>query len=139
VVHSTQRARTQGAASRLATLAAIAAHPQSTPKSLSEELAVHPSSVTRQIQSLEEDGAVKVTANPEDGRSCRVRLTASGRAELQRLNQLGLQRFVSFVARWDAEEVRTLARLLVKLEQSKAEVSRNTQLVGGRWRQLKKK
>jgi DNA-binding MarR family transcriptional regulator len=138
VLRSTNRAQQKGAAGRLVALSAIAAAPRSTPKAISEELGLHPSSITRQIQSLEKDGVVKVTADPLDGRSCRVQLTAAGRAELKRLKQLGLERFALFVAKWDAEEVRTLARLLARLEQSKLETSRTTELVGGRWRQLKK-
>lgn len=137
VVHSTQRARSKGAASRLATLAAIATQPGVTPSALSEELTVHPSSITRQIQALEREGAVRVAADPEDGRSCRVRLTAAGRAELSRLNKLSFQRYAAFVASWTSEEVRALTTLLVKLEQSKSVVSRSTHLIGGRWRTLK--
>jgi DNA-binding MarR family transcriptional regulator len=138
VVRSTGRAQRKGAASRLAMLAVIAACPESSPKAISEELGVHASSVTRQVQALEREGVVKVTADPADGRSCRVRLTAAGRAELERLRRLGMERYASFVAGWEAEEVRTLARLLEKLEQSKAETARTTKLVGGRWRKVKK-
>lgn len=138
VLQSTNRARRKGAASRLVALSAVASAPDRALKAISEELDLHPSSVTRQIQALEADGAVKVTADPEDGRSCRVRLTAAGRAELKQLQRLGHERYTSFLAGWDAEDVRTLTRLLVKLEQSKAEVARTTKLVGGQWRKLKK-
>jgi DNA-binding MarR family transcriptional regulator len=137
-LHSTQRARSKGDASRLAALYLIAAHPESSPKSISEELGVHPSSVTRQIQALEQDGHVKVKADPADRRSCRVTLTASGKVELERLRQVGLARFASFVAKWDAEEVRTLARLLVKFELSKAEVNAAVSQSGARWRRQEK-
>lgn len=137
VLQSTERARRKGDASRLSTLFAIAARSESSPKALSEELGFHPSSVTRQVQALEEDGCVVVVADPEDGRSCRVKLTAVGRAEIERLRVVGLQRFASFVAKWDVEEVRTLTRLLAKLEASKAEVNAGASAkpVGRRWRQ----
>jgi DNA-binding MarR family transcriptional regulator len=137
-VHSAERARRKGDASRLAALWVIAVRPESTPKAISEELGLHPSSVTRQIQGLEQDGHVKVTADPADGRSCRARLTTGGRAEIKRLQEIGLQRFASFVAGWDADEVHTLTRLLVKLEQSKAEVNASAKPTGRRWRQEKK-
>lgn len=123
VIASTERARQKGDASRLMALYAIGARPASSPKVISEWLGLHPSSVTRQIQTLEEDGLVKVKADPGDGRSCQVTLTAAGRAEIERLQEVGLQRFALFVAKWDAEEVRELARLLAKLEVSKAEVN----------------
>lgn len=138
VLQSTNRARRKGPASRLVALSAIAATPDRALKAISEELDLHPSSVTRQIQALEADGAVKVTADPKDGRSCLVRLTAAGRAELKQLHRLSLERYTSFIAGWDAEDVRSLTRLLVKLEQSKAQVARTTKLVGGKWRKLKK-
>jgi DNA-binding MarR family transcriptional regulator len=137
-LRSVERARRQGDASRLAALYVIAAQPESSPKGISEELGLHPSSVTRQIQALEQDGHVKVKADPADGRSCRVSLTASGKAEIERLRQVGLQRFASFVAKWDAEEVRTLTRLLTKLEVSKSEVNRRGNLSRARWRRQEK-
>jgi DNA-binding MarR family transcriptional regulator len=119
VIHSTERARRKGDASRLATLSVIGMHPESSLKAISEEVGFHPSSTTRQIQALEDDGHVKVMADPKDGRSFKVKLTATGFAELKRLQEIGLRRFISFVAKWEADEVRTLTRLLLKLEQSK--------------------
>jgi DNA-binding MarR family transcriptional regulator len=133
-LRSVERARRKGDASRLATLYVIAAQPESNAKDISEELGLHPSSITRQIQALEQDGLVKVKADPADGRSCLVSLTASGKAEIKRLTQVGLERFASFVAKWEAEEVRTLTRLLTKLELSKAEVNARPNQTGPRWR-----
>jgi len=121
-VQSIERAKRRGLASQLVALQAIAAHQRVQPSTLSAELRLHQSSVTRQIQALERAGHVRVIANPADGRSCFVELTRAGRAELGRLTQFGLKRFALFVADWDASEVRTLARLLEKLEKSKAEV-----------------
>src|SRR5579871_6559888 len=88
VVHSADRARRKEDASRLAALYVIALQPESTPTAISEELGLHPSSVTRQIQALEQAGQVKVIADSSDGRSCRVRLTAAGRAEIERLKEI---------------------------------------------------
>lgn len=106
-------------AGRLSVLQLIAANPGVSPKAIAAELDLHPSSITRQVQALEEAGHVAVVANQEDRRSCRLTLTDAGREELNRLTQIGLGRFATFVAAWDAEEVRTLARLLWKLEASK--------------------
>jgi MarR family transcriptional repressor of mepA len=137
IVRSAERASRKGDASRLAALYVIAAHPEMSPKGISEELALHPSSVSRQIQTLEQDGHVKVKADPADGRSCRVSLTVSGEAEIERLKEVGLERFASFVEKWDAEEVRTFTRLLVKLELSKAEKNESGNTTGVRWRRQK--
>jgi DNA-binding MarR family transcriptional regulator len=75
---------------------------------------------------------VAVVANQEDRRSCHITLTEAGRDEMNRLTQIGLDRFATFVADWDAQEVQTLARLLLKLEASKAEVASSEQRARGR-------
>lgn len=137
VVQSTARASRKGDASRLMALYAIAARAGSSPKDLSEVLGIHASSVTRQIQALEREGQVKVTADPGDGRSCRVTLTAQGRSEIARLKEVGLRRFASFVAKWDAEEVRELTRLLTKFEESKAAVNAAARVALVSWRKKK--
>ena len=119
-------------AGRLSVLQLIAANPGVSPKAIAVELDLHPSSITRQVQALEDAGYVAVVANQEDRRSCRLTLTDAGREELNQLTQIGLGRFATFVAAWDAEEVRTLARLLWKLEASKAEGIQPEPRPGGR-------
>jgi DNA-binding MarR family transcriptional regulator len=94
------------------------------PKDIATALGVHRSAVTHQLQALEEAGQVTLTVDPGDRRSWFVALTDTGRAELDQLTTIGLDRFASFVADWDAQEVRTLTRLLAKFEASKAEVGR---------------
>jgi hypothetical protein len=66
---------------------------------------------------------VNVSANPDDARSLLVSLTPAGVQEQRRLREVGLDRFALFVAEWTPKEVRTLAALLEKLEQSKAAVT----------------
>jgi DNA-binding MarR family transcriptional regulator len=94
------------------------------PKDIATALGVHRSAVTHQLQALEEAGQVTLTVDPADRRSWFVTLTDTGRAELERLTSIGMDRFAAFVADWDAQEVRTLTFLLVKFEASKAEVGR---------------
>jgi DNA-binding MarR family transcriptional regulator len=94
------------------------------PKQIAAALGVHRSAVTHQLQALEEDGQVTLSVDPADRRSWFVALTDTGRQELDRLTTIGLDRFASFVADWDAQEVRTLTRLLVKFDAAKAEVGR---------------
>lgn len=134
VIRSTERARRQGSASTLALLYAVAARDRIRPSEIATELGLHQSSVTRRVRVLEDAGHLNVTADPSDGRSCFITLTTKGRKEIQRLTQIGLSRFETFVEDWDAEEVHTLARLLNKLEQSKAMVSqRELRPRGRRW------
>ncbi|WP_328616966.1 MarR family winged helix-turn-helix transcriptional regulator [Amycolatopsis sp. NBC_00355] len=106
------------------------------PSELAAELDLYPSSITRQTRSLEDDGLIAVEADPADRRSCLISLTETGWDEVRRLTRLGLDRFDGFLADWDAEDVRTLGRLLTRLETSVGEAKRRAQRPGGRpWQQ----
>jgi DNA-binding MarR family transcriptional regulator len=129
------RARRQKkGASTLSLLQVIAASAGIRPTEIAAAQDVHPSQVTRQVRELESAGLVRVTADPADGRSCRVTLTSGGVKEWERLTAEGLDRFASFVADWEPEEVRMLTLLLEKLEASKAAVTaRQRPRAGRRW------
>lgn len=118
-------------ASALNLLQVIALMPEASPTELAAAVSLHQSSITRQVSSLEDAGFVTVAVNPHDRRSCKITLTEVGRAELARLYQIGMSRFATFVADWDAEEVRAFTRLLMKFEASKAEVARREQEAQG--------
>lgn len=138
VLRSTERAQRSGDASRLRILSVIAANPNSTPKAISAEIGVHASSITRQVQALEKEGYLVVSQDSIDGRSCHIALSAAGRAKLKRLHEIGLKRWSSFVSKWDVDEVRTLTRLLVKLEQSKQETGPRKTANSAGWRQRRR-
>ena len=129
------RARRQRkGASTLSLLQVVAATPGIRPTEIAAAQDVHPSQVTRQVRELESAGLVRVTADPADRRSCRVTLTPAGVEERARLTEHGLDRFASFVADWDREDVRTLTSLLEKLEASKAAVAaQHRPPAGRRW------
>src|SRR5215813_12991983 len=118
-------------ASALTLLQVVAALPGASPTELAAVVSLHQSSITRQVSALEEAGFVTVAINPHDRRSCQIRLTEAGRTELDRLYQIGMSRFATFVADWDAEDVRAFTRLLMKFEASKAEVARREQEAQG--------
>jgi DNA-binding MarR family transcriptional regulator len=123
------------AANRLVLLQVIAAHGQVHPSELADELGLSQSSITRQVQAMENEGDVMVSASPDDLRSCDIRLTEAGQDKLRELTSFGLARFSTFVADWDAEEVRTFTHLLRKFEQSKAAVARREEAPARvRWR-----
>jgi DNA-binding MarR family transcriptional regulator len=107
-------------ASTLSLLQVVAATPGIRPSEIASAQDVHPSQITRQVRELDSLGLVQVTADAADRRSCRVMLTPAGSHELQSLTDEGLDRFGSFVADWEPEEVRMLTSLLRKLEESKA-------------------
>ena len=129
------RARRQKkGASTLSLLQVIAAAPGIRPSEIASTQDVHPSQVTRQVRELEGLGHVQVIADTADRRSCRVTLTSAGSDELQSLTEEGLDRFGSFVADWEPEDVRMLTSLLQKLEASKAAVAaRQRPAAGRRW------
>lgn len=126
---ASHRSRQAGA---LRLLQIIAARPGVSPTDIAADLEMNLSSITRRVRSLEESGYVSLVANPRDRRSCLITLTPAGQEEMTRLTQIGLGRFARFVAGWNAEDVQTLARLLFRFEQSKAEVARSERLPGGR-------
>jgi DNA-binding MarR family transcriptional regulator len=107
-------------ASTLSLLQLVAAAPGVRPSEIATAQAVHPSQVTRQVRELDSLGLLHVTADTADKRSCRVTLTTAGSDELHSLTEEGLDRFASFVADWEPDDVRMLTSLLQKLEESKA-------------------
>ena len=122
VFSSMRRASSKGDAATLALLNIVAAHPKVRPSDIASALGVNQSSITRQMQKFEQRGWVRLSASPEDGRSCQLTLTTAGRNEMRRLQSIGLDRFALFVKDWDARDVRTLTRLLARFEMSKAAV-----------------
>lgn len=118
-------------AAALKVLQIIAIQDHSRPSEIAAQLDVHQSSVTRQVQVLQGKGYVTVVEDPADRRSCIITLSEAGRAEMARLTGIGLGRFAAFVADWDVDEVRTLTQLLIKLEDSKAEVGRREAAAAG--------
>jgi DNA-binding MarR family transcriptional regulator len=111
--------RSQGA-STLSLLQVVAGRGEMRPSEIAELQQVHPSLVTRQVKELEGVGYLDVVEDPGDRRACLVSLTAAGSEEAHRLQEVGFDRFATFVADWDPDEVRTLTALITKLEQSKA-------------------
>lgn len=126
-IASTARAARKGDAAALSSLQALATVERARPSELATVLGVHQSTITRQMQALEEAGFVALAADPEDRRSCFIALTEAGRKHIKKLQDFGLSRFELFLADWTVEEVRTLGRLLAKLETSKALVAAREQ------------
>jgi DNA-binding MarR family transcriptional regulator len=138
VMSGLERARRHGDASTLAALQIVAARGPVRPSDIAAELGVHQSTVTRQVRALEAAGHVAVNADPDDRRSCFITLTDAGRGEIDRLTEIGLSRFALFVDDWEPEDVRTLGRLLTKLEHAKAAVGQREPRSDGRHWQKKR-
>jgi len=127
--------RERKSASALTLLQVVPADQPVRPSEIASRQGVHQSLVTRQVREMEDAGYLQVTANPDDGRSCLVSLTAAGSDELRRLTEVGLDRFASFVREWRVDEVRALTSLLDKLQHSMAAANMSEQPppVGRRW------
>jgi len=106
------------AVTRLAVLQTVAQAESVRPSEIAGALHLHQSQVTRQIKGLEDEGLIEVVANPEDNRSWLVTVTEAGRAEMARLQEVGMTKWRRYFADWDEEEVAQLARLLTKLHTS---------------------
>jgi DNA-binding MarR family transcriptional regulator len=124
--------RKKRGANILSVLQVIAATPGIRPSEIASAQDLHPSQITRQVRDLENQGLVQVAADTEDRRSCQVTLSSTGAGELERITEVGLDRFGSFVADWEPEEVRMLTSLLQKLEASKAAVAAQRRPPAGR-------
>jgi len=85
------------------------------PSDAADALDVNPSTVTRHVRSLEDEGHVRVTGDPADRRSCLICATPEGRAELARFAEAGVDVFGAVIHDWSAEDVREFARLIHRL------------------------
>jgi DNA-binding MarR family transcriptional regulator len=124
--------RQKQAASALSFLQVIAGRAGIRPSDIADKQLVHRSHATRQVRDLEDAGYVQVAGDPRDGRSWLVTLTPAGQQEMQRLQQVGLDRFAQFVGDWDDADVRVLAALLDKLSASITAVGEREQHQVGR-------
>jgi DNA-binding MarR family transcriptional regulator len=109
-------------ASTLSVLQVVAGREAIRPSQIAGIQHVHPSLVTRQLRELERMGYIEVRSDPVDRRACLVSVTSAGADKMRLLQQTGLERFATFVADWEPDDVRMLTSLLEKLEQSKAAV-----------------
>ncbi|MGZ3507447.1 MAG: MarR family winged helix-turn-helix transcriptional regulator [Vulcanimicrobiaceae bacterium] len=85
------------------------------PSEIATLLDVNPSSVTRRVQELKDDGLVRVASDPHDGRSLFVEITARGKAEMQRYLAAGVRDLAAVVRDWNASDIRLLTSLLARL------------------------
>jgi DNA-binding MarR family transcriptional regulator len=83
---------------------------------LAARLQVAPSVVSRALVPLEEAGLVERMVDPDDARATRLRLTAAGRAHLAEARHELAGRLSPLLEDWDTDDVRTLARLMGRLE-----------------------
>lgn len=87
-------------------------------KELAARLRVDPSTATRAMQRLENDGLVERFSSPEDGRVVLVRITAEGRRQHDEVAARRSVAMMRILSRFDASERAALADLLDKFVRS---------------------
>jgi DNA-binding MarR family transcriptional regulator len=100
---------------RYGVLQTVAAEGRVRPTEIALALDVVPSSVTRAVQALAEDGLVALEANPDDGRSSFVVISERGRARLRRFEDDGVAVTAAVMADWSRDDLRQLTALLERL------------------------
>jgi DNA-binding MarR family transcriptional regulator len=89
---------------------------QLTPSRLAEIERIQRPTVTRLIATLEKDGLVEREADPEDGRSCHVRITKEGSALVKKLRSRKNAYLSKRLRHLDDDELETLERATAILE-----------------------
>src|SRR4051794_3083765 len=98
-----------------AVLATLCRGAASRPSELAAAVRLDLSTVSRHVQSLEADGYLVKVRDPRDGRSCRLKATAAGRAAINKAAARRVESFRRATARWTPQDLRTLVGLLTRL------------------------
>jgi DNA-binding MarR family transcriptional regulator len=86
------------------------------PGDLASTLQIAPSVISRALVPLEQAGLVERHPDPADARASQVGLTDAGREHLGAAAGQLVDRFTTLLVDWDAEDIESLARLMVRLE-----------------------
>lgn len=79
---------------------------------LAQTFGLDPSTITRQVQALEQDGLLRRSRDPEDRRASLLALTEAGGAVLTTTRANRLERLREALAHWSHEEWEQFGRLL---------------------------
>jgi DNA-binding MarR family transcriptional regulator len=82
---------------------------------LAERARLDPSTVSRHLQSLEDDGYVRRSDDPEDGRATVVEVSAQGRQLVTKVLDHRIGALGRAVSDWSAADVSSLTHLLRRL------------------------
>jgi DNA-binding MarR family transcriptional regulator len=112
---------------RIALLGVVATDGPIAPSGVAARLQLPASSVTRHTQALADAGHLTMEANPRDARSCTLRITDAGRAELAAIADIGADAFGGVVADWSDDDITTLTALVERLTTAWADHGRQQQ------------
>ena len=99
-----------------AALATIDRHGPLSPSRLADIERIQRPTATRLVARLEQEGLVDREADPADGRVCRVRINAEGRALVKKLRSRKNAYLAKRLRRLDDDELETLERATEILE-----------------------
>lgn len=91
---------------------------------ISQILKVTPPTVTQIINTLEKNGLVERTIDPEDRRAVKIKLTPTGFEAIKKAREAFTETFIGLIDYLGEEESEHLAELLNKVQQYFAEMSR---------------
>jgi DNA-binding MarR family transcriptional regulator len=97
------------------TLLLIKAKERIRPSAIAKEFDLNPSSITRRLQPLMQEGLVEVTADPNDLRSSLIHLTNKGDNALTQFLERSVEGMTSILADWNEDDIHTIANLLSRL------------------------
>jgi DNA-binding MarR family transcriptional regulator len=79
---------------------------------LSREISLDQSTTSRHVRTLEEEGLLAKSADPDDKRAWRVQLTEAGTAHIDQLWDSRVREVADALGTWTTEDVHTLTDLL---------------------------
>lgn len=94
------------------------AHGPLRPGDLATLLHVSPSAVSRTVAALVEEGWVRRTSDPADGRACSLALTEAGTGRLEAMRAQQAEVLTALLHEWDEERAASLASLLGELSEA---------------------
>jgi DNA-binding MarR family transcriptional regulator len=81
---------------------------------LAQDLGVDVSTVSRQVQSLEQKGLVDRGPDPDDGRAVRLELTRKGKAVMRKMQAAWQETIAGVLVGWKPDDIREFAALLAR-------------------------
>jgi DNA-binding MarR family transcriptional regulator len=79
---------------------------------IATELLMDKGAVSRQLRALRELGLVRSEPDPLDGRATLVQLTEEGRARLERIREIGRNKFYGRIENWSDKDLRAFSAML---------------------------